>query len=910
MIRNLDPLFGGLSREARILKLPVMVFVAWLMISTFLGLGLIMFVHWSVGMIFVMGLYGSLQYLTAKEDKGVSYYASAVMRKAKHHNKALDGVTYDPRKKNVKQLQFTYAPEAMKESTEAERLPFLHHITPEVIKMQNGDLMTSIKVKGVHYETEAYSQLALLKDYRNMMLMQLGERCVMYVHYIRKREKPAQYKPFKNPLTDRFMYGYINNINKRKRFTNDIYVTLLIRAKDPNGNFLSNLFKTETSDEKLLTELSTAKSILLSQLDRYEPQQLTVKKSDNGYEYCETLTFLSYILNIDDALIPFIAEDIRDYLSYTRKVFKANGNILFNKIDGENRIAGIFGVPTDGWAQGTDQQMLDPFLSLPHEMIISMSYAMMDREASKKIAKDKQGYLEAADDDAISQIVDIDQVRDDIASGKLLNGMFNMSLMVHSKDAEDFKQGVESVRKAFANNGIHPRKEDLIAEPAFYAQLPGNYRFNTRASVMNTLNFAGFASMHNSRIGQQFGNHWKDKTLGDGSKEPIAENPELGDHVLELLSKNNTPYYFNFHRADVGHTRIGAPTGGGKTVIVNALLTASTKFNPYIFHFDYMHSAAPFIRAMGGQHTEIMTSQKTNWNPLQLPDTPSNRAFLYEFLSFLASNKNSEGEAIELKATESKIINDVVERIYTLKPNLRQLTHIMPFFGIAEGDNLAQRLSRWVGNGAYAPLFDNETDAFSTDGARMFGFEMKSIIDNGDVLPAVLMYLLHRIDQAMTNRDPFIITFEEGQRLVQSPYLMRALKNLLTTIRRRNGMVIFITPTLEVLTKDEDLRQQFKTSIFFPNPKASEKTCCKEGGLGLSEKEYDWLTSTDPKTRQFIVKTDHDSVISRLDMTGMNDYLALFSGDDAKNAYISELQTTHGTDPNVWLPKFIEKFGQ
>ena len=648
-MRQLDPLFGGLNRDARFLRLPMSIFVLWLMTSALLGVVLLLLIHWSATLLYVFLSYGALAWLTRNDDKGVMYYVDALIRRARHHNPALGGVSYDQHKKDVKVMKYTYSAEALKESAEAERIPYLHHITPEVIKLGNGDLLTTVKVSGINYETEAYESLALLKTYRNTLLMQLGEQCLMYVHYVRRQAEPAEHKPFKNGLADRFLKKYTENINNGKRFTNDIYVSLVMRAQEGNG--LSRLFQSNTkSDEKLLTELSTAKAILVSQLDRYEPANLTIRGNSNGLQICETLSFLSYLLNLDDTPMPCLGEDIRDYLSYTRKVFKPNGHILFNKNDGENRIAAMFGIPSNNFPQGTDHQMLDPFLSLPHELVLTLSFGMLDRDQSRKIAKDKQDFLEAADDDAISQIVDIDQVRDDIASGKLLNGMFNFTVMVHSNSAEDFKKGVEAVRKGFSINNINPRKEDLIAEPSYYAQLPGNYRFYTRTSIVNTLNFAGFASMHNNRLGKRFGNHWREKDLGNGTKKTLVENPELGDYVIELLSKNNTPYYFNFHVHDVGHTRVIAPTGGGKTVLVNALMTASTKFNPYLFHFDFAHSAAPFIRAMGGQHKEIMPTVATNWNPLQLPDTPQNRSFIYDFLAFIATKRNQNGDDIPLTA--------------------------------------------------------------------------------------------------------------------------------------------------------------------------------------------------------------------------------------------------------------------
>lgn len=902
-VRQLDPMFGGLAREARQLNLPVKIFVTWMVLSGFGFVILNSLFNIFAGVAFVAGLYAVLSILTRTEDKGVVFFYSSLKRNLTNDKKHFGGISYEPNQKNVKGLDFDFKNIAFKENLETSKIPYLYHESPTVIKLVTGDLITVIKIKGLNFETESYSDLALLKQYRNNMLMQFGSRFGMYVHYIRKRTPITSYHNITNQIANQFLKKYNNVINNKKRFTNDIYITLLIRADDPNLTPFERMFgAVDKSPEKLTKELETAASIMMAQLQRTEPTRLTVKevkRNGQSFSTCETLTFLSYLLNLDDSSIPFLGEEIRSYLSYTRKVFKKDGTVQFNCTNGVTRVASIFGIPTNAYPSGTDHQMLDSFLELPHEMVISMSFMLMDRVASAKLAKDKQAFLTITEDDSISQTMDIHQVRDDIASGKLLNGMFNFNVMVHSTSAEDYKKGIEAVRKAFAINNIIPRREDVIAEPAYYGQLPGNYHMESRSGIINTLNFAGFASLHNTKVGKKHGNHWHKN----------AENNKYGDYVLELTSISNTPYYFNFHNNDVGHTRVIAPTGGGKTTLINALLCGSARFDPFIFHFDFLHSAAPFMRAMGGKHQEILPNLSTGWNPLQLPDNPENRTFLYDLLSLITARKDTNGNSIPATARESKTIHSVIEQVYTLKPELRRLFHVLPLFGMEEEDNLAERLGKWVGTGAYASIFDNEYDSFSIEGAKLFCFEMKHIIDSTELLPAAIMYIAHRIDQAMKDRHPFIIVFEEGQRLIQNPIMLRWLKNLLTTVRRRNGLIIYITPTAEVLTKDDDLRQQFKTSIFFPNPKASYKTYCQEGGLGCTDKEYEFLTTEDPNNRKFLIKTDHDSVISSLDLGEMMDFVHVFSGNDEKNKYIDQLiSDSQSNDPVVWMPKFTERY--
>ena len=117
---------------------------------------------------------------------------------------------------------------------------------------------------------------------------------------------------------------------------------------------------------------------------------------------------------------------------------------------------------------------------------------------------------------------------------------------------------------------------------------------------------------------------------------------------------------------------------------------------------------------------------------------------------------------------------------------------------------------------------------------------------------------------------------------------------MLTTYRRRNGMVIFVTPTPEVITEDDNLRQQFKTSILLPNAKASHTTYTSENGLMCTEKEYEWLTETNPKLRQFMIKNSNESVISKIDLSGMPEFIDIFSGDEKKFNTLQKLIKENG----------------
>src|SRR3546814_6338226 len=71
------------------------------------------------------------------------------------------------------------------------------------------------------------------------------------------------------------------------------------------------------------------------------------------------------------------------------------------------------------------------------------------------------------------------------------------------------------------------------------------------------------------------------------------------------------PYYFNFHSADLGHSMVIGPSGGGKTVLVNFLIAQLEKFNARHIFIDKDQGAEIFVRASGGTYLALRNGEPT-----------------------------------------------------------------------------------------------------------------------------------------------------------------------------------------------------------------------------------------------------------------------------------------------------------
>jgi type IV secretion system protein VirB4 len=64
----------------------------------------------------------------------------------------------------------------------------------------------------------------------------------------------------------------------------------------------------------------------------------------------------------------------------------------------------------------------------------------------------------------------------------------------------------------------------------------------------------------------------------------------LTSPLAVLETPHHTPYAFNLHVQDVGHTLVLGATGSGKSFLVNFLVTHAQKYEPLTVIFDLGHS--------------------------------------------------------------------------------------------------------------------------------------------------------------------------------------------------------------------------------------------------------------------------------------------------------------------------------
>ncbi len=388
--------------------------------------------------------------------------------------------------------------------------------------------------------------------------------------------------------------------------------------------------------------------------------------------------------------------------------------------------------------------------------------------------------------------------------------------------------------------------------------------------------------MHNYPPGSMKGNHW-------------------GDAVTVLDTTSGTPFYFNFHVRDVGHTLIIGPTGAGKTVLMNFLCAQAQKFRPRSFFFDKDRGAEIFIRAMDGVYTVIDPGSNCGFNPLQLDENGENRAFILEWLKTLVT---SHGETLD--AEDIKVLTQAIDGNYRLDKRDRKLSNIAPFLGMDGPGTIASRLAMWHSKGSHAKIFDNDEDKIDLSLSRVFGFEMAELLKDPLSLSPVLLYIFHRINISLDGSRTMIV-LDEAWALIDNPVFAPKIKDWLKVLRKLNTFVIFATQSVEDATKSQisdTLIQQTATQIFLPNLKATD---VYKTAFMLSQREYMLIKTTDPGSRYFLIKQGVNAVIAKVNLAGMDNVINILSGRVDTVMLLDQVIKKHGSDPKKWLPVFYEE---
>jgi type IV secretion system protein VirB4 len=776
-----------------------------------------------------------------------------------------------------------------------EYIPYACHYDGKTLLTKNGELMQVIKITGFSSETIGKIKITLREAVRRSIDEGIPSSDIaLWLHTLRKRTSLSPGGEYAHNFASMLHVAWEGRHQWEHKFVNTLYLSVIhdgqsLKLGKP-ADFLKSLYAgaLKRSHDAYLKEafqkLDGIVSQMLRSLESFGAERLTLYQQD-GVAYSELLDFLGRIVNLEEVPVDMPMMDISAHLPSSSVAF---GNNAFEVVRKGKKSFGAMLTLKEYQELSTDA--LDMFLQLPQRFIVTQSMRFIPRSKALKAYEGQKEVWEMSREEELLVQSGFDSLFDPSRNRVTDFTEQQLSVMCIADSVRQLEDDVASAMQALARMGVAVIREDLRLEECYWAQLPANFNFLSRQTYLDTERVAGFASLHNFPAGRRSKNHW-------------------GNAVTVFHTKAGTPYFFNFHQGDNGHTMVIGPYGAGKTVLVNFLVSEATKYRPKLFYFDPEHASTVFLRALGS-YTHTIAPPKNGQekefflNPLSLADSGENRRFLQQWFGYLLT-----AHGLALQESDEGHIDAVLSKLFTLPKEQRTLLNAAKMFQALGAVHLVRELHWWFGGGKYAYLFDNQVDLFEEKGRTVYGFGMVDVLKEPVSLVPVLSYLFYQVEKQLEG-EPAIIVLDEAWKLVDNPVFAPDLQDWLERLKSKNTVVILATESVEDASKSqitESIMQSTATQIFLPNPHA---TGVYGEVFGLNEREFELLRSMNLHYREFLLKQGADVIVANLDLAGMEELDVLSGNDVTVEAMNKALADAQSNDPDVWIPRFYDLIAQ
>ncbi|MFT3960909.1 VirB4 family type IV secretion/conjugal transfer ATPase [Propionivibrio sp.] len=752
---------------------------------------------------------------------------------------------------------------------------------------------------GITWKTSDPQDLLTRHEGLNQMIRGLGHNVSIWIHRIRRPTSDRLLTDYDNDFARDLAERYYDSFTGTRMMATELYFTIVYRptestvASNPLLRVVSSgkprsLAAVRANEHEAIREMEDLAYKVESGLKKFETFPLEMREPEpSGVVFSDQLAFYGFLINGVWRRVGVQQSSIGNYLATSRVLFA--GEMLEIRRPDQQLYVGF--LDFKDYPSDSGPGILNTLFDCRFAFIETHSFSIYSKADGKSALETQQGQLMAAEDAAGNQIQAMDKALEQLIDGKFVMGEYHYSLAVMDADLDAITKHLAQAETAINDAGFQVAQIDLVADSAWAAQLPGNWRYRPRIAKITSRNFAGLASMHSFGSGKRDYNPW-------------------GEAVTVLKTPSGERYYLNFHGTDEkedstdkkppANTMIIGMTGSGKTVLELFLICMLQKFGVTVVIYDKDRGCEIAIRALGGNYRTLRRGTPTGFNPFWLQPTEQNIRFVEQLIRSLIPRS--------LSPVEAKALDGAIRATFAFDDkSKRRLAYMHQMLPLGDEHSMHAYLGRWVQGGALGWVLDNPEDTLDLTSNTLYGFDDTDFLEDPEVLAPVTAYLLHCTESLIDGRR-FVYVMAEFWKRLQLPVFAEFAGNKQYTIRKQNGFGIFDTqsPAQILGTKHvAAMVEQSATQIFLPNRKADRKDYID--GFKVTEAEFDIISTLDDDSRQFLVKQNGKSTLVQLDLKGMDDVLDILSATSDNVEMLDDIRLAVGDDPARWIPVFRQR---
>lgn len=498
--------------------------------------------------------------------------------------------------------------------------------------------------------------------------------------------------------------------------------------------------------------------------------------------------------------------------------------------------------------------------------------------------KDPRLNPDAANRSVLTKIEETKTAQEAVELGQVNYGYATFVVIILDGNKGECKRKIEFIRDLLNNNWFPCIIEKMNSIEAYLGSLPGDTLKNIRKPFINTKNLADMLPVTDVWTGSEY--------------NPCPYYPKNSPPLFYAATNGTTPFRFNVHVGDVGHTLILGPTGAGKSVLLSHIANSALRYkDARVYFFDKGYSQYILTHGVGGDFYDILGDDESlTFCPLSNLDNIAEQKWACGWIERVVSLQGVvmnpairaaiEGAVRDTSRSPSRTLSD----FYLNLQNDEIKEALKPFVQIKEG--------------YMSSLLDGKEDGFKKGKFQTFEISNLMSLDNRLSTP-VLLYLFHKIQSSLDGRPSFII-IDEGWLIMLHETFMTYWIEFLRTIRKNNACVLLATQSLSDIVNStyvNFINESCLTKIFLPNPAAGEADNKKfYEAFGLNERQIEIISSAVRKKHYYV--TARDTGHRLIDLGLKNLELAFYGAGTApqERRMVHELKKIYGDNwPARWM---------
>lgn len=746
-------------------------------------------------------------------------------------------------------------------------LPFRTVYNDDTLELSDGALLRVYRVAGVQTSMQDAATREKFLELRTQLFNQIRDQNVVMRFFMTRdaTDENTDYE-FDQPVLQKIYDKW--QAQGLRIFLNNYYIVLQVSGAGAR--------------EKLNQYGNYLESILAA----YHPKLLRNNSTDNMAQ------FFGRILSPITKPMPIVCDNrIADLVTVDDVEFMRDGVVRYVS-GGSQTFAAMMSFRTS--PDYLDEEFFDTISTIQTEMICMNAFQIMGTADVEMTLRQRQSSADENETSTLEQISDAQSAMDENATGNQSLVNYYPLFILFGRSIDELNHYVDEFKKISASFGVAPICETYAARVSWFAQIPG---FDVFPRSFKLLSRTAAISIPMSTQPRGVANC-------DWGPGPLVVFP----------TAQGTPYQFQFHVSDkpaaVAHTLTIGPTGGGKTTLFSFLIAQSLR-HPKLkaFFFDRNKGAEIFTLSIGGKYITMQGKEKnavdnsflTHLNPLKMPDTAANRAFLRRWFAIITGQSDANS-ADEIARAVSVNFDYLPDRDRILK-NLWESC-------FASNGNMRPALKKWIDPLQYGDIFNETSDTLDLQ-SRLTTFDFTEILQDETLAPAVISYILHRINNiTVSGGNPSLIMIDETAPMLENKMFR---DNFITGLQegRKNRQAYMVAfqraNVLDKLGIGDVVRGQAQTVLFFRNP-AADASDYQYWNLNPLEMAFIQGKAYPNLKRAVLLSrpVTGESVILNTELGGLGNLLRLFESGRSSVLLAEELYKQYG---NNFVSEYLKKQG-